>query len=289
MTSAQYRAELTRLLTTTEELDASRTEAIPDLIKSIPRVWQVQIDDRKFEISTEWLRSDLEMLRRKFDPDLREQIDQHLERLQADLDQFQQQRLEVADQRARLSSILARPEFHDVHGPGLIDRIKEKIYAFLFRLLERAFRSSAIPTIGKVLVYGLAGLAVLALGLWVYRTLRAGAAVESILPEDLPVSAKEWSLWMAEAREASARGQWRDAVHLAYWAGISFLEARGTWRPDRARTPREYLRLLPSYSEFQAPLAALTRGFEVVWYGYREADATAFSQTLQELEKLGCR
>jgi hypothetical protein len=61
------------------------------------------------------------------------------------------------------------------------------------------------------------------------------------------------------------------------------------WPPDRARTPREYLRLLPWSSGYQPALTALTRDFEVVWYGKQEADAQAFSRALERLEQLGCR
>jgi hypothetical protein len=94
---------------------------------------------------------------------------------------------------------------------------------------------------------------------------------------------------MAEARAAAAKGEWRDAIHLAYWAGISFLERQGHWKPDRARTPREYLRLLSSASEHRDTLTGLTRIFEVTWYAKRGANEAAFSQTLAALEKLGCQ
>ena len=60
-------------------------------------------------------------------------------------------------------------------------------------------------------------------------------------------------------------GEWRDAIHLAYWAGISFLERQGFWKPDRARTPREYLRL-SLRSEYRETLRALTQIFELAWY-----------------------
>ena len=118
-------------------------------------------------------------------------------------------------------------------------------------------RVSVIPTVGRILVYSLLGIAMLVLALWLYRSLRRGAATERVVPPVLPVSAKEWTVWMAEAREAALRGNWRDAIHLSYWAGISFLEIAGMWRPDRARTPREYLRLLPSASEYQPALTGV--------------------------------
>jgi hypothetical protein len=103
------------------------------------------------------------------------------------------------------------------------------------------------------------------------------------------VSAKEWAIWLAEARAAAAKREWREAIHLAYWAGISFLERQGTWKPDRARTPREYLRLLASGSEHRETLSTLTRIFELAWYAKKDADERTFSLTLQALEKLGCR
>jgi hypothetical protein len=94
---------------------------------------------------------------------------------------------------------------------------------------------------------------------------------------------------MQEARLAAEGGNWRDAIHLGYWCGISFLEAQELWRPDTARTPREYLRLLPSASEHRKTLGTLTRTFELVWYGTQEADENAFSEALAQLEKLGCQ
>ena len=60
------------------------------------------------------------------------------------------------------------------------------------------------------------------------------------------------------------------------------------WKPDRARTPREYLRLLGA-NEYRETLTALTRIFELAWYAKRDASEKTFSETLQELEKLGCR
>jgi hypothetical protein len=132
------------------------------------------------------------------------------------------------------------------------------------------------------------GLAVAALAFIAYRSLWSSRGFDAVIPMDLPVSAKEWAIWLAEARAAAANREWRDAIHLAYWAGISFLERQGMWKPDRARTPREYLRLLSSSSEHRETLTALTRIFELAWYANRGASERTFSQTLEELEKLGC-
>jgi len=94
-----------------------------------------------------------------------------------------------------------------------------------------------------------------------------------------------------DGRGASRRrsGKLARRDHLGYWCGISFLEGQGLWRPDVARTPREYLRLLSPTDTNRDTLRLLTRSFEVVWYGTQEADANAFSDTLTQLEKMGCR
>jgi hypothetical protein len=159
----------------------------------------------------------------------------------------------------------------------------------LINLLRRLFRSTAIPTISKFVVYALMGIALLALVFIADRAIWRDRSAQEIVPRDLPVSAKEWTIWLTEARAAAAKGEWREAIHLAYWAGISFLERQGLWKPDRARTPREYLRLLSGSSEHRDTLTALTRIFELAWYAKREASERTFSQTLTELEKLGCR
>ena len=176
-----------------------------------------------------------------------------------------------------------------MRGPTFIDRLAQRLIAIVLSVLELLFRSSAIPTISKVFVYGLIGLAVLTLGYVAYRQIKSAGGRESVVPSDLPVSAKSWGLWLADAHAAAAKNNWREAIHLAYWAGIAFLEQMGTWRPDRARTPREYLRLLSNSSEHRETLTALTRIFELTWYAKREATAGAFAQTMQALERLGCR
>jgi len=52
---------------------------------------------------------------------------------------------------------------------------------------------------------------------------------------------------------------------------------------------RDTCDFLPAASEHRKTLGSLTRTFELVWYGTHEADANAFSETLAQLEKLGCQ
>jgi hypothetical protein len=287
LTLHEYVAELDRMGSAIKSLDHKKPD-ISKLLQQTPTLWRVQTEQQTFEIPSEWLRSDLIDLRDDPGEGAQDSIVDRLQSLRSEAAAFETPRPNSSKARAQLDSILAAGEFDSVHGPTWLERLKQRVERFLIRLLGRAFASSLSPTLGNVAVYGLIIVAVLLLAYWMYRSIRSSGELETILPYPLPISSKEWTLWMSEARTAADRGKWRDAIHLAYWCGVSFLEAQGLWRPDYARTPREYLRLLPSSSEYHPTLLALTRSFEVVWYGKQEADAAAFSQTLAQLEKLGC-
>jgi hypothetical protein len=287
LTVSQYITELDRLASSSKGL--SKPEEVPDLLNSIPPVWRVQSGQDVFEVRSDWLRELLNDWQRDPDHDTLDEISERLITLRSEAASFQNPSTDDPSQRMLLDRILAGQEFGDVHGETWLDRLKQRALLFLFSLLERAFGSSAIPTIGKVIVYGLVALTVAGLGYWMYRTIQNNAGVEAVAIGVLPVSSKGWKIWLAEARRAAESGQWRDAIHLAYWCGISFLEGEEMWRPDTARTPREYLRLLPPASHHRETLRSLTRTFELVWYGNEQADASMFSETLAQLEELGCQ
>jgi hypothetical protein len=284
ITQGQYRAQLQALLAATRQID--EPGRLAGAVAALPAAWHVDAGQHQFVVPTEWLRADLLALQRKPDPEIRARTQVQLQRLLADLDGYDLAPRDTSKDRRALTAILARREFAAVHGPTWFDRLKRQIAELLVRLVERIFGSSSFPVIASIIVYVLIGLALLVTALWVYRTL-AGGQSQPVVPEHVPISAKQWTVWLAEAREAAAGGRWRDAVRLAYWAGISCLESRGVWPPDRARTPREYLRLLPDASEHRPALSALTRTFEPVWYGDRAADAATFARTVSDLERLG--
>jgi|SRR5579864_714346 len=251
--------------------------------------WKVSANGSAFNIPTDEIFDGFERLKKGPDDQTEERLLSRLKALKADALAYNQLPPDLSSAHATLAQILSRSEFHNVHGPTWWDRLKYRVLMWISNVLSRFFGSSAAPTVGKVFVWSLVALAVIVLAYFVYRTLRNNARLESVVPQVAPISAKGWRVWMDEAQAAAAHGLWRDAVHLAYWAGISFLEASGMWRPDKARTPREYLRLLASSSEYRAPLSALTRNFELTWYANQPAGPETFSETVTLLEDLGCR
>lgn len=287
LTIPEYRAELERLRGDAQELNNSR--AVPVSLEHLPSRWRVHTEKHDFEISSEGLRRDIRRYDSQKNAANASAIRARVESLRREIDGFELAPPDISTQRSALNSILAHREFNDVHGPTWMDRLKRWLLERILRVLRRLFRSSAIPTVGSYFVYALIGVAGLALLYLVYRGIFRNPEFDEVVPRGLPVSAKEWTIWLSEARAAAARGDWRDAIHLAYWAGISSLEREGFWKPDRARTPREYLRLISPQNEQRETLTALTHIFELAWYAKRETSEQSFIQTLRELEKLGCR
>jgi hypothetical protein len=262
---------------------------LPALIRSVPPAWSVQASAGAFDVSNQWLLRDLRALAGRPDAALRARVRDRLAALAREAAAYREPPVDRAAARDRLGRILEGREYRGIHGPTWRDRLRQQIFQIIQRLLEGVVGVSSIPTISTVLVYLLMTIAAFVLAVWTYRTLSDTAAIESVVPGRVPISARAWPLWLADARKAAARGDWREAVHLGYWCGVSYLEARGAWRPDRARTPREYLRLLSPSSRDRPALAALTRDFELVWYGTDPASARTFDDVLSHLEALGCR
>jgi hypothetical protein len=197
---------------------------------------------------------------------------------------------DLSSTHSKLDAILARREFRRVQGPTAKDTLLSRIYRWLSRVLSKLnVRPGKFDWV-RLLIYMLIGAAVILLAIWTIRRLRRPQ--EELAPREIipfAPSARGWRTWLAEARALAQQQDWRNAIHLAYWAGISYLEEHGAWKPNRARTPREYLRLIGSRATQYPVLAALTRKLEVVWYGYGSAVEADFQETLGQLEKLGCR
>jgi hypothetical protein len=178
-------------------------------------------------------------------------------------------------QREAMKQVLAGRDFRDIDQPTVKNTLLEKLGNWLNKLFESAAHLSAHAAwVGQVIVWGfiLAVCLGLAWGLLqLERRWRMRPAPESGSFSTGAVSAREWQLWMEDARNAAAAGEWREAIHFLYWAAISRLESRRLWPADRARTPREYLALVAPEDPRRAGLATLTGSFERTWYGGRAA------------------
>jgi hypothetical protein len=192
----------------------------------------------------------------------------------------------------KLQSILQQKQFRHVGGQdprnALYDAILRAI-AWIFSGIARNPEQALF--FAKGFIYGVILIALALAGYAFYRWASAQSGFDEGHREYMTFapSAKSWQQWLEEARAAAASGDLREAVHLTYWAAISNLESAGAWRPDRARTPREYLRLLAEKDASRPVLTELTRRFEIVWYGQRQPNTDDYNAVCAAVEQLGCR
>ncbi len=185
-----------------------------------------------------------------------------------------------ANERITMKQVLSGRDFRGLEAPTARDSILEKLGDWLNRLFANFAKLQAHAAwVGRAIVWGfiLAVCVGLAWGLLqLERRWRIRLVPESIGPAAGAASARDWQLYLQDARHAAAAGQWREAIHFVYWAAISRLESKRLWPADRARTPREYLALVAAEDPRRAGLATLTGSFEWTWYGGRAADKSDY-------------
>jgi Domain of unknown function (DUF4129) len=187
-----------------------------------------------------------------------------------------------ATQHTAMEQVLSERAFSGLEQTSPFAKIAEEIDNWLNSLFAGAARFGArSPWLGLAVEWGF--ILAVCLGLvWGLVQLERRWRIR-LTPEGLKVapeaaSARDWQLWLEDARKAAAAGQWREAIHFVYWAAISRLESRRLWPADRARTPREYLALLGGEDPRRTGLAALTGSFERTWYGGRAADESEYRE-----------
>jgi hypothetical protein len=286
---SEYRRQLQQFNTRVEQLK-EHPEQAGQLASDVPDTVTVSSNSQEYPFTYDWLKSELKKFQQA-DPKTRAgllpPIQQHLQLLDQQAQAFEASQISSAENHKKVEEILSRYEFRKSHSPGILAICWEKFTRWLDSFFQRhpIYGHSGLD----LMIYGAVAVAFILFAIWVTRRFRR--PVEDVSREILPFapSAKGWRKWLAEAQASAQQGQWRDGIHLAYWAGISFLEEQGAWRPDRARTPREYLRILGTRKPQYPALSVLTRKFELIWYGHRDADAADFQETVGHLEKLGCR
>ena len=189
---------------------------------------------------------------------------------------------DFAGARRDANAILAGSEFNTSTEPSLRDRIIAFLYRWLDRLLSHvvAFGSRS-PWVGPLIEWALGALAGALLLVWAFRIARRQRGRMRFEADRRIEQTEERVMnWMREAEQHAAAGRFRDAVHCLYWASIVSLEGRRLWQPDRARTPREYLRLLDPAARMTVLLRRQTFSFETIWYGLRPAARLDYDSAL---------
>jgi hypothetical protein len=269
----------------------------------LPVKWNVKTADGSYDISSAPIDALLQEAEKETDPT-------HRAALMHDANQWLDEEAGEAESytaaesqnhssaRGALSEILARREFTGVRTATARERFQEKLEEWFERVAEWFIGHIGRHATGAGIFFELLLLAAVAwlCAMLVRFWMRRARIDELEAPQSVAI-ARSWQEWIRAARAASERGDFREAVHSAYWAGISYLEAAEVIEPDRARTPREYLRLLAkprpdaaaSLEKPRASLAALTTRLEQVWYGRRPASREDFLESMRQIEGLGCQ
>lgn len=226
-------------------------------------------------------------------PSIDELLTEARKRLAGDAQQVAQPAAAVADhsaERRALTAILAQRAYQGVAQTTWREHFLEWFGNVLNEILGRLMRFGArSPWIGFVLRGLLLGGVCLLL-IWFLVRMERRSRIR--LVADGPgfpsaSSARNWQLWLRDAQAMAAQQMWREGIHFLYWAAIARLESRQLWPADRARTPREYLRLLPAADPRRAGLTALTKTFERTWYGGRQAGSADYQSAMQVAAELG--
>jgi hypothetical protein len=184
--------------------------------------------------------------------------------------------------RRDADAILAQREFRTSDDASLRQKLLAEIFSWLDRMLSRVSAFGArSPWLGPLIEWLLVAIACALLLAWAFRNVRRQRLRLRIETARQIEQTDERVLnWMREAEVCAARGEFRDAIHCLYWASIATLEGRRLWQPDRARTPREYLRLLDPASAVSPILRRQTLSFETIWYGLRPAQQPDYEHAL---------
>jgi Domain of unknown function (DUF4129) len=284
---AAYKAELDRCAESIRQ-----GENLAQLRESLPRNWVIQTEQSRVPVSTDWLASDLRQAERdraKSKAVLRE-VQRRLAAMRkaaADLEDGSNQ-TNGESAHSHLDKILQQREFASASGPSQAELLEARISRWIEERILRLLSLLHIGrTAGNVVTWAVVALAFAVLCYWTWQNV--SRALNNATPSVHRASAtNESRQWAKEAFAAADRGDYREAVHCAYWATIVHLEGLGLLKRDHARTPRESLRLLEPHPKERQLLGDFTRHFELIWYGYRPASPQDWTNARAHLEKMGC-
>lgn len=285
--AATFGVELRRLDAALQGKPSAAT--IANLRKTLPSVWQVSTPEHAYSISTKPLQVLLTASSVV-------KAETWIEHLQIEIERAQRPDAYSPAASAQLHKILSGRAFEGVRPPNALDLLRQRISAWLERMILKLFgKISRHPIGAKILFWLLLIGGVAFVAFLVFRYVSNLDNLNAFKPASSLVTSRSWQEWILAGRQAARRGDFRDAVHSAYWAGIARLEEAGAVPRDRSRTPREYLRFVGQLradtampGKYRAPLAALTTRLERIWYANRPANSADFSDSLRELEALGC-
>jgi hypothetical protein len=191
--------------------------------------------------------------------------------------------------RAVLQDVLSQRAFAHTRDDAWAVRARRRAGEWLTDLWARLVGNTlARPSAARAVAWILSTVAVCVLLAWLLRLATRNRRADAF---ELAAPVRGGPSWRALAQEAAhliRAGAIRDGARLAYRAAIQRLQEEGAFTSDAARTPREYLRLVPDTHRNRSALSRLTGAFERIWYGSRPATGDEGRQIVTLLQELEC-
>jgi hypothetical protein len=299
--ASSFAAELQRIGNAIVKEKATAAGLAP-LRENLPSQWEITTTESRYSLSAEPLRSLLrdaeqEKKTEKIAAKATEAADWAFDLANQVIAYAGAQTHGLPSARPSLDRILSQREFGSVHGPTSWDLFRQRVNRWIENLLLRFLRQIGRHPMGASLLFWFIVIAVVVwLAVALFRFWSRRGALDELQAPDSVAYVRTWQEWVHVAREAATRGDFREAIHSTYWAGICYLEDSEVVRKDRSRTPREYMRLVSNSTQLVASgrrtreaLSALTLVLEQVWYGRRPASIQDFANAMQSVEALGCQ
>lgn len=192
--------------------------------------------------------------------------------------------------RQALGEVLAAPEFRGRQRQNALLELWDDVKRWVKSWLPSADQSGrAVGPAVKWFSWIVAAAAFMLLAGLVWRLLNRSTREARVRVR--PAAAREIldaRGWAAKARAALAAGQAREALRCAYHAVLHRLDEEGAWTIADARTPREYVRLLPAADRRHDAVSTVARAFERVWYGGAQPALADAEAAVTRLGELGC-
>ena len=287
LTAPQFVAQIEGLASAIEAADA---RAAARLAPSIPASEQVVAGADTYEVRLDWLRSAMRVP--DADPKAwafrRDDLVARLRAMAREAGAAGEPRV-GADARHALTAVLAQKSFQRMRARSWQADLQRRIARWVADLLDRTFgRRVAQRNVALFVTWAASIAAVLVLVVWLVRMSSRRQEDRPMTVGPLQVFRQPGHLLGLEAATLIRAGRVREGARVAYRAAVNRLEEEGALRVDEARTPREYLRLLPLMHRRHATLSALTITFERIWYGSRAAAPDEGDKILALLQDLGC-
>ena len=263
------------------------------VLSRLPRDWEIQTPDDHYQIDTEPLRDALASAINNQQSRTASQTEalNWIDDLTTQVENYSTTaRIDRTKANATLQKILSAREFGGTNTESYIDRIRQRINQWFQHLIEDLFeRMGRHPMGAKLLLWAILALSLAWIATSLVRVWQRRLKIQQAWVPGAMVPRLSAQEWVRRGREASDRGDFREAIHCVYWAGIVHLQNTGILAEDLTRTPREYLRDLTTTQarEKQLPLRELTKQLERIWYGLFPADSDDFQGCMRNLRDLG--